>query len=338
MGSSVPREIEEASRLLQRAVGTAGRVIARTGSAAGHDVEIIRDDAVPIPIRLQPWHPDAAAEPDTVWILDKPSRRQMDELREREMNFIALNGSVRIVANGLLLDRSNLPRVRAASTLPRRVDPFSDRNSLIARTLLQEPGRRWGVREIADAAELSPGTTSQIVRTLASMGVVEFHRRGRSAKVWIENPKPLIARWAGAYSWERNQAVSFAASMGDPLRFVRRAERAFRSRRWALTLQAGASLVAPHASWERAHVYVDVESVREIFDIADAEGWPAAQDGGLVLMKPYYRHSVWDGLRLVEDLPVVSDIQLVLDLWHYPLRGREQAEHLLETVLPGRPG
>lgn len=332
MDTRVPPEFEEAARLLQRAIGAAGRVTAPADLAAGHDVEIIRDDASPIPLRLQPWHPDAAAEPETAWILKRPSRRQMDQLRERGMNFIALNGSVRIVANGLLVDRSNLPRVRAASTFPRRVDPFSDRNSLIARILLQEPGRRWGVREIADAAELSPGTTSQVVRTLASMGVVDFRRRGRNVDVWIENPISLLARWAGAYAWEWNQAAAFAAPIGDPLRFVRRAEPAFGSRRWALTLQAGASLVAPHASWERVHVYVDVESGRELFDIADAEGWPAAQDGGLVLMKPYYRHSVWHGLRIVENLPVVSDIQLVLDLWHYPLRGMEQAEHLLTTA------
>ncbi|HYR07069.1 MAG TPA: helix-turn-helix domain-containing protein [Longimicrobium sp.] len=332
MDTPVPPELEEATELLQRAVGTAGRVIACASAAAGHNVEIIRDGASPIPIRLQPWHPDAAAEPGTVWILDKPSRRQLDELREREMNFIALNGTVRVVANGLLLDRSNLPRVRAASTLPRRVDPFSDRNSLITRILLEEPGRRWGVREIAAAAELSPGTTSQVVRTLASVGVVDFRRRGRNAEVWVANPVSLIGRWVSAYSWERNQAAAFAAPMGDPLRFVRRAERAFRSRRWALTLQGGASLVAPHASWQRLHVYMDVKSVRELFDVADAEGWPAAQDGGLVLMKPYYRHSVWHGLRMVEDLPVVSDTQLVLDLWHYPLRGMEQAEHLLTTA------
>jgi len=30
----------------------------------------------------------------------------------------------------------------------------------------------------------------------------------------------------------------------------------------------------------------------------------------------------------VEDLWVVSDIQLYLDLYGYPVRGREQAEHL----------
>jgi hypothetical protein len=29
----------------------------------------------------------------------------------------------------------------------------------------------------------------------------------------------------------------------------------------------------------------------------------------------------------------VSPLQLVLDLWHYPVRGREQAQHLIEAIL-----
>ncbi len=51
-------------------------------------------------------------------------------------------------------------------------------------------------------------------------------------------------------------------------------------------------------------------------------------------MKPYYRDSVWHGAREIADLPVVADLQLALDLWQYPLRGREQAEHLIATRRP----
>jgi hypothetical protein len=50
-------------------------------------------------------------------------------------------------------------------------------------------------------------------------------------------------------------------------------------------------------------------------------------------MLPYYSDSVWWALERRRGLPVVSALQLALDLWHYPLRGREQAEHLLETQL-----
>lgn len=56
--------------------------------------------------------------------------------------------------------------------------------------------------------------------------------------------------------------------------------------------------------------------------------------GRLVLLAPYYSTSVWEGVRPIGQLPVVSDLQLVLDLWHYPVRGREQAEHLIEMRFP----
>jgi hypothetical protein len=51
-----------------------------------------------------------------------------------------------------------------------------------------------------------------------------------------------------------------------------------------------------------------------------------------MLMRPWYARSAWEGMREVNGVPVVSDLQLVLDLWHYPVRGREQAEMLLRRM------
>ena len=39
------------------------------------------------------------------------------------------------------------------------------------------------------------------------------------------------------------------------------------------------------------------------------------------------------GSREVKNFRVVSDIQLYLDLYGYPVRGREQAEHLYDKRL-----
>jgi hypothetical protein len=300
------------------------------------DVQVLREDDPPINVRLRSWQPGEHAEAETAWVLAKPTRNTLEKLRRRGQNFVALSGSVRLVSRGLIIDRSDLRPPRHAARPPRRVDPFADRNSLIARTLLEEPGRRWGIREIAEAAGVSPGTASDVVRSLAAMGAVEFRRIGRSAEFRVDDPTQLIRRWAAAYSWERNAVAAFAPLMGEPLRFLRRKHPILNSYRWALTLQAGASLVAPHATWERVHLYVAVPEPSELYEIAGREGWPHADDGRLVLMKPYYRQSVWHGVRTVNDLPVVSDVQLVLDLWHYPLRGIEQAEHILATRNPVR--
>jgi hypothetical protein len=70
--------------------------------------------------------------------------------------------------------------------------------------------------------------------------------------------------------------------------------------------------------------------------LAAEHEWKPAADGRLVIMRPYYEEAVWRGLSEGGGIKIVSMTQLILDLWHYPLRGREQAEHLLELYLAGQ--
>ena len=105
--------------------------------------------------------------------------------------------------------------------------------------------------------------------------------------------------------------------------------------RWALSFQAGASLISPFAFFSEVHVLVGSadwdQAVEKIERKLVAE--PAQSEANLVLVEPYYRES-WDyGLREVSGLPVVSDIQLYLDLSAYPRRGAEQAARIREHIV-----
>lgn len=133
------------------------------------------------------------------------------------------------------------------------------------------------------------------------------------------------------YDWQRNERLAVEAPVGSAERFLRKLPGALKGMQWALTLHAGASLVAPHAAWDKIHVFVDVPDARALADVARRAGWPLG-DGNLVLMRPWYAQSVWFGVRQRAGLPIVSDLQLIVDLWHYPVRGYEQAEHLLEHL------
>ena len=88
---------------------------------------------------------------------------------------------------------------------------------------------------------------------------------------------------------------------------------------------------APHAAWDTVHLYVDVPDAEALGEVARQAGWETGP-GKLVLMRPWYAHSAWVGMRSVHGLPVVSDLQLVLDLWNYPVRGREQADVLMAKM------
>ena len=127
--------------------------------------------------------------------------------------------------------------------------------------------------------------------------------------------------------------MTFSAPIGDTRRFLPKLKRLMNGNRWALTMHAGASLVAPHAAWDKIHLYLDSRSARDLNGVFEIAGYQQADDGRLVVMRPWYRDSVWHGLRSIKGLPVVSNIQLIVDLWNYEVRGREQAEFILDTTL-----
>ena len=54
--------------------------------------------------------------------------------------------------------------------------------------------------------------------------------------------------------------------------------------------------------------------------------------GNFYLIKPYYKSAVFFNTQTMKGYNVVSDLQLYLDLYNFPQRGRDHAEYLLKTL------
>jgi hypothetical protein len=273
-----------------------------------------------------------AARSNTVLILKKAPLEVLDDLSHRGRSFVDIRrGRVRLQLPSLLIDREGLrPPIDTPSPRALR-DPFGDRASLISRALVEYPSRTWQTRELAAAVGVSTMTASHVVRQLNELGIVEVRKSGTSHVIRLRNLTGLVSQWASRYDWRQNEQLVVDAPVGGTERFLRRLADALKGRHWALTLQAGANLIAPHATSDKIHAYVELEEDEQLRDIAASRGW-APGEGKLVLLSPRYRHSAWYGERDVQGLKVVSDLQLVLDLWNYPVRGREQAEHVLRIM------
>jgi hypothetical protein len=276
-----------------------------------------------------------------LWVVRRAGAARRRELRSLGQSYIDLaTGALHLRRPGLVIDRQGrVRRVRGpAGRTGLVVNPFADRSSLLVRRLFLEPDRSWGVREIALAAGISPMMASGAVKRLESLGVVQVEASYSylRAAVRLVSRRRLIEAWAATYDWERNRSCTFSAPVGDPMRFLRRLAPSIAGHRWATTLQAGASLEAPHAHWDKIHIYVEVANQQELRVVGREAGWTPHPEGRVVLMQPYYRQALWGGVRQIEGISVVSALQLIMDLWSYPVRGREQAEHLLMRIEEGR--
>jgi len=255
-----------------------------------------------------------------------PERQSL--CREAGVYFMDLSGNVFVAHQSFYVERIGFPNKFPEKR--QRRHPFSDKASLILRELLKDPKRQWGIRELGEKIRLDPGYVSRMAKSLSESGYAS--RAG--GKLKIRSSKEILDDWVRAYDLKRNEQHRFfvlAPDVKSILQHLRKID-VPRKVEYALSVHSGAGLVAPHAVYKEAHMYVSnnegVEFLKKELHLKDAD-----QGANIVLMMPYYRHSVFYDSREIEDLRVVSDIQLYLDLYGYPVRGREQAEHLYDKQL-----
>lgn len=319
---------EEALALVAAAVGVSGEVSVESPG----EIRIVFESGPRAVFRMVSREKGRVPGSDrvpTLWILRRSTRAELEDLRARGQSYVALNGAVRIQVPGVLIDRTDM-RLKTGTVRPSKRSAFSDRASLVPRWLFsQHPRTTCTLTDLATAAGISLSVASYAVRDLAQRELVEVEVGGRERRIRLMDHWALTAAWAREYAWRDNVSISVQAPIGSPSRFLARLVHVPLPRH-ALTLQAGASLFLPHTPVEQMYLYVDVLNQERLSSLVRRLDWPPDQEGRLHLLMPRYRHSVWTGVRLQGQVPVVSDLQLIIDLWNHPIRGREQAELILE--------
>lgn len=262
-----------------------------------------------------------------------PNRRAL--LKELGIGYVDMAGNIYLRAPGVLLEREV---ERNPFGYEREgLNCYSDKASIVLRVLMNSPGRRWGIREMAEAGSISPGWVSRVVDSLVDRGLVDFSRREGVALLRGED---MLKEWSEVYDWRRSRFYRYYCHGADVREVLEKVKRLKLHKEGliALGFHAGAYLVSPHSAFNQAHLLLHGPS----FDVLrpdierQLELDPVEDGANLILVRPYYKQSALFGARRIKGWWVASDVQLYLDLNRYPLRGREQADHLLEKVI--RPG
>lgn len=274
--------------------------------------------------------------PDHILLLLAPSidERTRKRLRDFNLNHADLSGTLYIQEPGLVV-RVDGPKAAA----PRRsvkagFNPFADKASLILRALMRTPSRGWGVRELADELGVSVG--------LVSMTVDEIVRRGYAVvdegKASLCDPASALIDWAAVPSWRYSKILSFQVPF-EPDEMLESAVPAVLGAiegPAALTQLSGLDLYAPHVhDHGQVHLYLPAEAMPAVAAVVESRAYGEAvkSGGNFHLVQPSAKASTFFDSRTIAGLPVVSPVQLFLDLVEYPTRGLEGATMLLRTVL-----
>ncbi len=268
----------------------------------------------------------AGAAPVIVAKYLSPSKRQ--QCADAGVNFIDLSGNVLLAYKDLYIERIGFPNQFPEERKGR--GPFSDKASLILRTMLEHKNKAWGTRELAQSVALDPGFVSRIAREMESRAYIVRS----DSKLLLQNRERILEDWVHEYDYRKNRERRYFCLAQSPQEILGKISSLNIPKEigYALGLHAGANLVAPHAVYNEVHIYVRNEEALN-YCVKHLRLEAVDRGANLVFLMPYYGHSVFFSKQLVSNLWTVSDIQLYLDLYNFPVRGREQAEYLYEKRL-----
>jgi hypothetical protein len=202
--------------------------------------------------------------------------------------------------------------------------------SRVARALLEDRHREWTVSELASVCGVSLGHVSNVTRRLRDEAYLDRRQR----RLHLIEPAKLLEAWRdeGPSSAEVRRAYySFELGMGERLAKLS-AIAAARGWRYAVTSFAAASLVAPFVQGiETLEWYV--EDAAAISGWVEAMGLRPVQAGPNVMLRAPSDPGVFHRTQAINGVTIVGPVQLYLDLWSEPSRGREQAEFLRQQML-----
>jgi len=255
-----------------------------------------------------------------------PDRRK--RCQEEGVCFLDLSGNVFLKYNGLYIERIGFPNRFPEKRRGR--GPFSDKASLILRAAFSDIEKVWGVRELAKSIRLDPGFVSRMAQELEQRNYISRV----DSKLKLREPNSLLEDWVREYDYKRNQEVRYFCLAKGPEEIIDKlvAARIPDDIQYAVGLHAGASLLAPYAVYNEVHIYIQNKGSIDWF-VETLKVREAGEGANLVFLLPYYKHSVFYYKQRIRNVWVVSDLQLYLDLYNYPIRGLEQAEHLYEKRL-----
>jgi hypothetical protein len=248
-------------------------------------------------------------------------------LRSHNLGYLDLSGNCYLAFEHVLIEKEGKRNVRP-STRPLR-SLFAPRATRVVRVLLTDPVRAWRLEELARAAEVSLGHSHNVIKRLEELAWAE---RDDHQRIRLTKPADLLEHWGESYTYHDNEVLSYFVAERVTRKLMADVARAATgaSRRYAFTLNAGLSLVAPHFRMPAVHCYLEGDPA----PLAAALGLrPATEaEAGLHLLAPYDL-GVFHGMLEKGGLKIVSLPQLYVDLLHYEQRGPEQAEHLRREAM-----
>ena len=199
---------------------------------------------------------------------------------------------------------------------------YADKSSLVLHWLLEKGVNRddFSIRDVARASHVSIGLVQRVFKNLIFHGLMESSGIRTAKKFFLKNPSMLLEAWSTNYNISKKcRLLTYQTSFTSREEMINALKSANLDNHVCLALHSAANAYGyKNTNLETLEIYLnDPAALLKTEKTLLLE----PQDSGysVLIVLPYYK-------SLTRNEAISSPILTYLDLFHFPLRGQEQAD------------
>lgn len=218
---------------------------------------------------------------------------------------------------------------------PVEVNIYSDKSSVVLDWLLREgiKSRELSVRNVSKEAGISLGSVQRVFETLVLKGILQAEGIRTAKKFFLKDPKRLLESWLEHYSIVKKCKMrTYRSGFQDKAELLEALKKSNLSKKVGLALHSAAEAHGcKNTNLTTLELYLLDPLVRPQLE-KKLLLEPQEKGYEVLLIEPYYKSLLRAAYNSSQDICASPPILTFLDLYHFPLRGQEQAEFMAERL------
>jgi len=208
---------------------------------------------------------------------------------------------------------------------------YSDKSSLILKWLLSEglKGHEFSLRKVAEEAGVSLGLVQRVFEILVLKGILEITGVRTAKKFFLKKPKLLLENWLEQYSIVKKCKMrTYRSGFQNKEELLEALKKSKLDQKVVLALHSAADAHGcKNTNLNTLELYLFDPSIRPQLE-KKLLLEPQEKGYEVLLIEPYYKSLLKMAYNPNEVINASPSILTFLDLYHFPLRGQEQAEFM----------
>ena len=218
---------------------------------------------------------------------------------------------------------------------PAEGNVYADKSSLVLDWLLREglSKESFSLRKIVKEAGVSLGLVQRVFNILVLKGLLQVDGIRTAKRFSFNKPKELLESWLEHYSIVKKCKIrTYASALSGKSEWFKALKKSGLGSEVVLALHSAAeALGLKNTNLEGLELYILDPSIRPKLESA-LQLEPQERGYEVLLIEPHYKMLLKQNRKNGKEIGICPLLLTFLDLYHFPLRGQEQAEFIAQRA------